>query len=143
MLFRSTVFLVPAKSEAALVAALRGGRVYAVRRVDRTTTPVLDGFTLTAGQAVGISGDTLTVPPATGVAVRAQVRMSDASVQPVRVLLIRNGGVAQVWTGTTPLAIEHVEAFDDAPAFLRLEVRGPQTAYILSNPIFLRPPGAQ
>jgi len=138
-----TVFLVPAKSEAALVAALRGGRVYAVRRVDRTTTPVLDGFTLTAGQAVGISGDTLTVPPATRVAVRAQVRMSDASAQAVRVLLIRNGGVAQVWTGTTPLAIEHVEAFDDAPAFLRLEVRGPQTAYILSNPIFLRPAGGQ
>jgi len=138
-----TVFLVPAKSEAALVAALRGGRVYAVRRVDRTTTPVLDGFTLTAGQAVGISGDTLTVPPATRVAVRAQVRMSDASAQPVRVLLIKNGGVAQVWTGTTPLAIEHVEAFDGTPAFLRLEVRGPQTAYILSNPIFLRPAGGQ
>src|SRR5205807_329622 len=40
-----TVFLVPAKSEAALVAALRRGRVYAVRRTERRTTPVLDGFT--------------------------------------------------------------------------------------------------
>jgi len=51
--------------------------------------------------------------------------------------------VAQVWSGTTPFTIEHREVFDGAPAFLRLEVRSSSLAYILSNPIFLRPAGAQ
>lgn len=134
-----TVFLVSAKSEAALVAALRRGRVYAVRRTDKTTTPVLDGFGVTAGDAIGISGDTLTVPPGAPVGVRASVRMSDASAQAIRVLLIKNGSVAQVWSGATPFTIEHQEVFDGAPAFLRLEVRSSSLAYILSNPIFLRP----
>jgi len=134
-----TVFLVSAKTEAALVDALRRGRVYAVRRTDKTTTPVLDGFGVTAGDAIGISGDTLTVPPGAPVGVRASVRMSDASAQAIRVLLIKNGGVAQVWSGTTPFTIEHREVFDGAPAFLRLEVRSSSLAYILSNPIFLRP----
>jgi len=137
-----TVFLVPAKSEAALVAALRRGRVYAVRRTERRTTPVLDGFTVVAGDRTGISGDTLAAPPGAPLTVRAEVRVSDGSAQSVQLSLIRNGGVVRVWTGPTPLAIEHREAFDGVPAFFRVVVRGPGGSYILANPIFLRPPGA-
>ena len=134
-----TVFLVPAKSEAALLDALRRGRVYGVLRTDRTNTPVLDRFTVSTASTVGVSGDTLGIPPATAVGVQAGVRMSDASEQPIRVTLIRNGRIARTWSGTTPLAVDHQETFDGAPAYFRLEVRGPGTAYMLSNPIIIRP----
>ena len=138
-----TVFLVPAKSEAALLDALRRGRVYGVLRTDRTKTPVLDRFTVGTASTVGVSGDTLDISPATAIGVQAGVRMSDASEQPIRVTLIRNGHIARTWSGTTPLAVDHQETFDGAPAYFRLEVRGPQTAYMLSNPIILRPLRAQ
>jgi hypothetical protein len=136
-----TIFLVPDRSEQALLDALRRGRVYAVRRTDRTVGPVLEDFTVSSGAQAGISGDTLSVPAGAPVELRARVALRGAAGQDVRALLIRNGGVAQVWTGTTPLAIEHRETYDGAPAYLRLEVRGPGQARILSNPVFLRPAG--
>ncbi len=134
-----TVFLVATKADAALVDALRRGRMYGVLRTDRTNSPVLDRFTVSTSASVGVSGDTLSLPPATPVSVGAVVRMSDESEQPIRVTLIKNGGVARAWTGTTPLTVEHQETFDGAPAYFRLDVRGPGTAYLLSNPIFVRP----
>lgn len=134
-----TVFLVPAKSDAALLEALRRGRMYGVLRTDRTNAPVLDRFTVTTPAGTALSGDAVTVAPSTPVEVHAVIRMSDASEQALRVTLIKNGGIARMWTGTTPLSVDHQEVFDGTPAYFRLDVRGPKTAYILSNPIFLRP----
>lgn len=134
-----TVFLVPAKTDAALIDALRHGHMYGVLRTDRASSPVLDAFGLTAGEASAIAGDTVRVAAGTPIDLRASVRVSDGSERPVRVTLVRNGGVARVWSATTPAAIDYQEVFDGAPAYFRLEVRGPGVAYILSNPITVRP----
>jgi hypothetical protein len=133
-----TVFFVPAKSDAALLDALRRGRMYGVLRTDRTNAPVLERFTVTTPARAAVSGDTVSVAPSTPVAVEAVVRMSDASAQPIRVTLIKNGSIARMWTGTTPLTVDYREIFDGTPAYYRLDVRGPKTAYLLSNPIMLR-----
>ncbi len=134
-----TVFLVPAKSEAALLGALKNGRAYAVLRTDRNTSPVLDRFAVATTAGAGIAGDTVTPPAGTPVEVQVGVRMSDGGEKPVRVTLIKNGRALRIWTGTTPLALAHQEPFDGAPAYYRLDVRGPGSSYMLSNPIFLRP----
>jgi hypothetical protein len=136
-----TVLLVPTRTDAALLEALRRGRAYGVLRTDRTNTPVLERFTLTAGGALALSGETIRAEPGAALEVRVGIRMSDGSEQPIRVTLVRNGGTTRVWTGTTPLDAAHLELFDGTPAYFRLDVRGPRTSYMLSNPIFAMPTG--
>jgi hypothetical protein len=134
-----TVFLVPAKTEAAALDALRRGRAYGVLRTDQTNTPVLERFAVSAAAGAGISGDALSVPTGTRLDVQIGVGMSDASEQSIRVNLIKNGSLVRVWTGLTPLTLRHQEPFDGTPSYFRLDVRGPKTTYVLSNPIFIRP----
>jgi hypothetical protein len=133
-----TVFPAADRSEAALLEALRRGRAYGVFRPERATAPVLDRFVVTAGSATGGAGDTMRVPRGTPVTVAATIRMSDESARPVRLTLVKSGRIARMWTGATPLAVEHAEPFDGSPTYFRLEARGPETARILSNPVILR-----
>jgi hypothetical protein len=129
-----TVFLVEERSERAVLDALKRGRLYAVQRT-RETELVLAGFTARAGAASATSGQTLRVAAATPVAVSVDVEATGAPARDVRATLVKNGAVVAVWTGPAPIRAEHLDVFDGAPTFYRLDVRGP--GRLLSNPIFV------
>ncbi len=134
-----TVFLVSGKSEVALLASFRAGHMYALSRTPAYALVLSDFALRQAGQEAG-SGETLRAGASEPLEVRVGVHASDGGEYPVRALLVRNGQVVQLWTGKTPLRVVHREAVGGAPAYYRLEVRGPTPHQILSNPIFFKPP---
>jgi hypothetical protein len=133
-----TVFLVEARSEFAVLAALKSGRMYAVQRA-RETELVLAGFTALAGSASATSGETLRVAAPTPVTVAVEVEAMGAPAGDLRVSLVKNGTVVAVWTGPAPIRAVHSDVFDGAPTFYRLDARG--AGRLLSNPIFVKREG--
>ena len=133
-----TVFLVEDRSERAVLAALKSGRMYAVQRA-RETELVLAGFAARAGAALATSGETLRVAAATPVEVSVDVETTGGPARDVRVTLVKNGVVVSVWTGPAPIRAVYRDVFDGAAAFYRLDVRGP--GRLLSNPIFVKHAG--
>jgi len=115
--------------------ALKRGRMYAVQR-QREAELVLTEFTVRAGTATAMSGETLRAGEATTLEVTVAVEATGGATSDVRVTLVRNGAVVGAWTGPSPIRTVHREIFDGAPAFYRLDVRGP--GRLLSNPIFVR-----
>ncbi len=133
-----TVFLVAEKSEAALLQSFRAGRMYALSRAPGAAL-VLERFSVRQGTAEAGSGETLHAGAGDPLEVQVAVTASDGGEYPLRALLVRNGQVVQLWTGKTPLRVVHRESVGGAPAYYRLEVRGPAPHRLLSNPIFVRP----
>jgi len=131
-----TVFLVRERSEAAVLEALRAGRMYALQR-GRETGLALTEFAATAGGSSAISGQTLRATAGAPVEVTVGVGTPDARPTDVRVTLIRNGSIVATWSGTTPLRSIHREAWDGRPAVFRLEARA-AGARLLSNPVFVK-----
>lgn len=132
-----TVFLVAERSERGVLEALRRGRMYALQRTAAAGL-ALGEFAARAGGGAAISGETLVVPAGSALEVLVAVDALDGSARDVRVTLVRNGAVVAAWAGTTPLRQVHREVFDGAPAFYRMDARGP--GRLLSNPIFVRAP---
>jgi hypothetical protein len=133
-----TVFLVPEKSEAALLASFRAGRMYALSRTPAYAL-ALQSFSVRQGDAEARSGETLQAGAAAPLEVRVGVDASDGGEYPLRAFLVKNGQVVQLWTGKTPLRVVHREPAGAVPTYYRLEVRGPAPHQILTNPIFVRP----
>jgi len=132
-----TVFLVSERSERAVLDAMKRGRMYALfRGADPGLT--LAQFAVTDGVGSAVSGDTLRTRAGAPLEVRVSVDAADGSTRAVRVLLVRNGTLAGAWAAETPFRVVHREVYDGAPAFYRLDVRGP--GRLLSNPIFVRRP---
>ena len=133
-----TVFLVRERSEAAVLQALRAGRMYALRR-GRDTALALTAFAAASAGAEAISGEMLRATPGATlevtVALAGEPRPAD-----VRVTLVRNGSVAAVWSGSTPFRATYRETWDGRPAVFRLEARASGGGRLLSNPIFVRTP---
>jgi hypothetical protein len=120
----------------AVVEALRTGRMYALQRTRELSLELTD-FSVAAGEAVAMSGETARAAPGTPLEVTIAVESPRGAPQDLRVALVRNGVVLGAWIGATPYRIAHREVFDGAPLVLRLEVRG-QGPRLLSNPIFVR-----
>src|SRR5262249_30014604 len=132
-----TVFLVEEKSEAAVLDALRRGRMYAVQRTKEVGFDLAE-FSATAGAVSAGRGETLTVRPGTPIDVRIAVDASDGGRHDVRVTLVRNGRLEALERGATPFrAVRRVNA-ETAPLVLRVEARGAQQR-VLANPIFVKP----
>jgi len=134
-----TVFLVDERSEAALLDALKRGRLYAVRRPPEVAL-VLSDFSIAAATATAASGETLRVPESTRVAVSVGVTSSDGGSHPLRVTLVRNGAAVETWAGQTPFTAVHEETFDGTPLFFRMEARSGAVHQLLTNPVFVRKP---
>ena len=134
-----TVFLVDERSEAALLDALKRGRLYAVRRPPEVAL-VLSDFSIAAATATAASGETLRVPESTRVAVSVGVTSSDGGSHPLRVTLVRNGAAVETWAGRTPFTAVHEETFDGTPLFFRMEARSGAVHQLLTNPVFVRKP---
>ncbi len=133
-----TIFLVRDRSEAGLLESFRAGRMYALSRTPAYSL-ALQAFGLRQGERAVGSGETLQTTPGRPLEIRFGVDASDGGAYPVRAILVRNGEVVQVWTGATPLRQVYGESAGAAPAYYRLEIRGPVPHQILSNPIFVKP----
>jgi hypothetical protein len=132
-----TVFLVGERSEAAVLDALRRGRMYAVRRGDAPL--VLADFVAVAPAGSAGAGETLTAAPGTPLEIRATVEAANARPHPLRVTLVKNGEVIAAWTGTTPLQVVHREPAEAGRRYYRLEARVSSSDYLISNPVFVAP----
>jgi hypothetical protein len=132
-----TVFLVAEKTEAAVLDALRRGRMYAVQRT-RELGFDLTEFSVTAGGVSAGLGDTLRVPAGTAIETRVVIEATDGGRHDVRVTLIRNGRLEVLDRGATPYRSVRRDVSDGTPIVLRVEARGAQQR-VLSNPIFVKP----
>lgn len=132
-----TVFLVEERSAAGVLDALRRGRMYAVQRTPGLGLDLVQ-FSASAGGASAGAGETLQARAGTPVELAVTVEASDGGAHDVRVVIVRNGVVATVGRGATPLRAVHRETSDGTPVVLRAEVRGVRQR-VLSNPIFVRP----
>ncbi len=133
-----TVFLVPEKSEAALLASFRAGRMYA-RQKGPGYALALQTFGVRQGVAEALSGETLQATTGEPLEIRVGVDASDGGEHPVRAILVRNGEVVEAWAGKTPLRVARREVFSGAPRYYRLDAYGPLPNHLLSNPIFVTP----
>jgi hypothetical protein len=133
-----TVLLLDERTPAAAMDALKRGRMYAVRRSGDAGL-ILSEFTVNASVGTAEMGATLTAPAGTPLDVRTVVESAGGAAQAVRVTLVKNGEVAAVWSGATPLRVSHRDVADARAAFYRVDARVSPSDYLLGNPIFVRP----
>lgn len=134
-----TVFLVPERSKDAILAALKGGRFYAVQSQPGYHL-TLEEFSI--GLEEGGKGATMggeLVAPAEGpLFIRLRVGASDGREVDVGVRIIQSGKLLRILQGRTPFS----ETVQVPPTelgrreFFRIEVVQPR--WLLSNPIFIR-----
>jgi hypothetical protein len=132
-----TVFLVEHRTTAGVLDALRRGRMYALQRT-RELGFDLTEFSAAAGTVSAQAGETLRVPAGTPIELTVAVEASDGRPHDARLTIIRNGRIASLERGATPLRAVHRETSDGTPVVLRVEARDAQRR-VLSNPIFVRP----
>jgi len=131
-----TVFLVRERSEAGVLDALRQGRLYARHRSPQTALALRD-FTLSSGEGRAISGETIRPAPGALLSLSVGVDAEGAAAADLKVVLLKNGEVADAWTGATPFRATYRETWDGRPTVFRLEARG-GAGRLLSSPIFVR-----
>lgn len=131
-----TVFLVRERTEAGVLEALRQGRLYARHRSQQTALALTE-FTVASDDARSISGETLR--PALGALITLSVGIDavGAAATDLKVVLLKNGEIADAWTGGTPFRATYRETWDARPTVFRLEARG-GGGRLLSSPIFVR-----
>jgi hypothetical protein len=132
-----TVFLVEHKTTTGVLEALRRGRMYALQRT-RELGFDLTQFTAAAGTVLAQAGETLRVAAGTPIELTVAVEASDGRAHDARLTIVRNGRIAALERGATPLRVVHREITDGTPLVLRVEARDAQRR-VLSNPIFIRP----
>lgn len=133
-----TVFLVPERSRAAVIQALKGGRMYALAPL-RDHHLVLEEFSVSQEGGSGIlMGGELEANQKEPLAVSLRVVASDGRQAPFTLRLIRSGAVHSVLEGRTPFR-QTLKVRPPEPGrreFFRIEVTHPHR--LLSNPIFVR-----
>ncbi|HET7341594.1 MAG TPA: hypothetical protein VFL90_09040, partial [Methylomirabilota bacterium] len=131
-----TVFLASARTEAAVLEALRAGRMYGLRRTPELGFDLTD-FSVGAGSASAGMGETLRAPAGTPLEVRIAIDASDGGTHDLRVALVRNGRLVVLEQGATPYRTVFRDTADGGPIVLRVDARGANQR-VLSNPIFVR-----
>lgn len=131
-----TVFLVRERSEAGVLEALRKGRLYARHRSPQTALALTE-FLMSSEDTTAVSGETLR--PALGAVMSLTVAIEavGAAAADLKVVLLKNGEIADAWTGGTPFRATYRETWDGRPTVFRLEARG-AGGRLLSSPIFVR-----
>jgi hypothetical protein len=132
-----TVFLVRERSEAGILEALRQGRLYARQRTAQTALALAE-FGASSADARAVSGETLRPAPGATLDIAVAIDTAGAPVTDLKVVLVKDGAVAEAWAGATPFRTTHRETWDGRPAVFRLEARG-AGGRLLSSPIFVRP----
>lgn len=131
-----TVFLVRERSEAGVLEALRQGRLYARHRGPQTALALTE-FLASSDDGKAVSGETLR--PALGAVMSLTIGIEavGAAAADLKVVLLKNGEIADAWTGGTPFRATYRETWDGRPTVFRLEARG-AGGRLLSSPIFVR-----
>ena len=132
-----TVFLVRERTEAGLLEALRAGRLYARLRTPKTALTLAE-FGAQSGAATALAGETLRAAPGATLTLTVVLEAGGDAATDLRVVLVKDGAIAEAWTGATPFRGTHRETWDGRPAVFRLEARG-AGGRLLSSPIFVRP----
>lgn len=141
-----TVFLVPDKSEAAILEAFRRGRMYALQRTPDASLVLTEWSVAMAdgGEPRAVSGDTLKVREGTPIELRIAVDATGSGAAPtgsgaagLKVTLVRNGTVLNGWSGDTSVRATHRENFDGRPLVFRIDARARVPHRLISNPIFV------
>jgi hypothetical protein len=132
-----TVFLVRERSEAGVLEALRQGRLYARHRTPQTALALAE-FTASTDDNKAVSGETLRPAPGAAITVAVAIDAAGAAAPDLKVVLVKDGEIAEAWTGTTPFRATHRETWSGRPTVFRLEARG-AGGRLLSSPIFVRP----
>jgi hypothetical protein len=136
------VLQVRERSIAAVVEALKTGRVYAVAEPTGSLGLRLDRFEVgeDGSERAAQSGEIFVRKEPGGVTVRVAVSTADARPHTVELALIRSGRTIARITGETPFTQRFVDRTLPAGerAFYRVEVHGEGGKEILSNPIFVR-----
>ena len=132
-----TVFFVRERTEAGVLEALRQGRLYALHRTPQTAL-TLGEFGATSGQSRAVSGETLRPAPGATVDIALAIDAAGTPATDLKVVLVKDGTIAQAWAGATPFRGMHREAWDGRPAVFRIEARG-AGGRLLSSPIFVKP----
>ena len=132
-----TVFLVRERTEAGVLEALRAGRLYARLRTPKTTLALAE-FGVQTESARAIAGETLRPAAGATLTVSVAVEAGGLPATDLKVVLVKDGTIAEAWTGGTPFRGTHRESWDGRPAVFRLEARG-AGGRVLSSPIFVRP----
>ena len=134
-----TVVLVKQKNRAAVMDALRAGRMYAVKQKDEKNRLSLDTFELidpSTGKR-GVMGENLNTGKPPDIALK--LSMKDGSDTPTTIKLIRNGQVIKKAVFRLP----YEDVWQDSdwdrsrPAYYRLLVETDFHNRLVSNPIFL------
>ena len=131
-----TVFLVRDRSEAAVLDALRRGRLYALQRLREGALELTD-WSVAAADATAIAGETLRVAEGKTIEVRIAVDAAGSGADGIRVTLVRNGAVLDGWSGVRSVRATHQEVFDGRPLVFRIDAHGRTPHRILSSPIFV------
>lgn len=133
-----TVFLSPSPGEGAVLAALRSGRMYAVRNSKECRLRLEDLTVEYPGGGKAMMGEELVSPGP--VKVNFAVTWEGPSQGPVTAEVIRAGKVVKEYALTTPGAIEFADDFYEpgTKVYYRLDIRGGYPAMLFSNPIFVK-----
>ncbi len=131
-----TVFLVKDRSEAAVLDALKRGRLYALQRLREGALELTD-WSVAGADATAISGETLRVAEGKTIEVRIAVDATGSGADGIRVTLVRNGAVLDGWSGVRSVRATHQEVFDGRPLVFRIDAHGRTPHRILSSPIFV------
>jgi hypothetical protein len=134
-----TVFLVEERSPAAVLAALRGGRLYALQRSAEASL-ILTEFAVVAPGGVAQAGDRLSVAAGTRIEIHVAVEAAGSASLPLRVSLVRDGEVAEAWAGQTPFRTVHRTVAAATTTVFRLDVRSTAPHRLLTSPIFVGAP---
>ncbi len=134
-----TVFMVPERSRAAILQALKEGRLYALAPLGDHHL-VLEDFSMSQTGMTGWTsmGGELKADGEDPLLISLQIRASDGRELPFQGRVIRSGRVVNILQGKTPF---ETELRADPPAqgsreFFRIEITRPH--HLLSNPIFVR-----
>jgi len=132
-----TVFLARERTAAGILEAMRSGRMYALQRTPQWGLE-LGELTVRAAGGTATMGERLREPEGTALEVQAAIAATDGAAHDVRVTLVRNGAIAGLWNGTTPVNVVHRDIAEGTPIVFRLDVRaGAQR--LLTNPVFVGP----
>jgi hypothetical protein len=135
-----TVLLLSERTLAAVLTALRNGKMYACQgKFPRV--PRLDEFSVSAAEPEAapraISGEEVLL--AASPRIRISVSGPAGARETVQVRLIRSGSLIQTFKGSLPLQIDYRDPLDATPGervYYRMDMTGLGT--IVSNPIFVR-----
>ncbi|MHB8910441.1 MAG: PHP domain-containing protein [Syntrophales bacterium] len=133
-----TVLLLSERSSQGVLAALKGGKMYA-RQGKFPKVPSLDEFSVAAAKPDAaprvIAGDELLVDR--NPRIRITVSGSPEEKGAVQVRLIRSGTLIQTFKGTLPLRIDYTDTLEKPgeKIYYRMDMAG--QGAIVSNPIFV------